>query len=353
MTEQKKTEINYNTTFSAEVKEQNGRKVVELKGSLMNFNANDNNWSIGEGEKYNIITGVAQSPVKVQHSDSDWEIIGTGIKGVAGNDFIGYVCNITDNKAVEKFESGTWNKDNMGISPCVASEKMKCSICGEEFIFGGYHEHYIGEEYKGNICKYELIGCKLKEMSLTSNPAYKSMGSGNIQDVNSFYASLDKKYEGINKDKLEANNMAEEKEKKNAEKETEEAKNQAEKIKADLEESKAENTELKKEVEKVKAELEKIQGLYAEIQEGVRKHELGDVIKNEEVVAEIISKKLSDTEFAAEIKRYKTIVAEAKNVYGSAPLDKNNSSKTESEIYKAEVEKLTKSVEQNRGEKSE
>ncbi len=359
--------LNYFTKFDAEIKkDDSGREYVELKGSLMNFQANDNHWGITEIEKSNIMNTIAGCPVKIQHSDSDWEIVGTGIEGVAGNDFIGYISNITDTKAVDKFKTGTWNKDNMGISPQVVGEKITCSICNAEFDFGGYHEHFMGEIYNDKVCDYFISSTKLKEMSLTSNPAYKNTGSGNIMDINSFYASLNKEYNNINdKNKqIKADIMAEDALKKeieavraeveDAKKEVEEAKTGTEKVekeleetKADLEEAKTGNEEAKKENEELKAEVGKIKGLYAEIQKGVREHELGEVIKNKEVIAEIIGKGLSDEDFKAEIKRYETIVAESKDVAGSAPV--GNEPVSDEAKFKAEVDSLTKSLEMTAG----
>lgn len=365
-------EINYFTKFDAEIKKDgSGREYVELKGSLMNFQANDNHWGVTEAEKVNISDSIPGCPIKLQHSNNDWDIIGTGIEGVAGNDFIGYVFNITDSKAVDKFKTGTWNKDNMGVSPQIVGKKITCSICNAEFDFGGYHEHFMGNTYNDKVCDYFISSAKLKESSLTSDAAYKSTGSGNIMDINSFYASLNKEYNSINeknKDTKRAEIMAEDAIKKEieavraeveeAKKEVEETKADTEKVekeleetKADLEEAKTGNEEVKKENDELKAEVKKITGLYAEIQKGVREQELGEVIKNKDIIAEIIGKSLSNEDFKAEVKRYETIVAESKDVAGSAPV--GNEPESDEAKFKAECDSLTSAVKINAGVKSE
>jgi len=93
-------------------------------------------------------------------------------------------------KAVEKFESGTWNIKNMGVSPSVNFESITCSIC-KGAVESMFHEHQPGNKYEGKVCNYIVNKPRLAEISLTSSPAYNP-SSGTITDI-SFVAEVMKK----------------------------------------------------------------------------------------------------------------------------------------------------------------
>ena len=153
----------YDTSFQAEVKEANGVKYALISGTLMNDQMNDNNWEVPTEELFKIAEQFKGHPIKIQHSESDWEIVGSGVEATVSGNTIHYVAKITDTAAVDKFVSGTWTTENMGISPKVHFDTVECSICGEDMK---KCDHIIGRKYDGVVASAITKGNKLEESSL-------------------------------------------------------------------------------------------------------------------------------------------------------------------------------------------
>lgn len=336
--------IQYGTSFTAEIKEENGKAVVFLSGTLMNDGMNSNYWQVPTEELEVIASQYAGSPVKVQHADSDWDIIGSGISANVAENTISYIAKITDTKAVDKFVSNTWTAQNMGVSPSVQPTSVACTICGKDLTKNAFAcPHIVGETYEGKIAGIITKGNKLVESSLTSQPAYKEVGAGSIEGVNMqmMIASIQKIT------KTEEKKMAEktELEKKVAELETlktelEASKAEIVKVKADLktaeeevekkkkkdeEDDDGEEDDKVKEVEKENAELkEKLEASKKEVTEfkkTVREAELKTIVPDEELVAEILKKDLTDEQFKAEIEMIKKVQTLSASTNGSAPAE--------------------------------
>lgn len=326
--------ITYGTTFKAEVKEENGKPVVLLTGSLMNDKMNSNHWEVPTAELESLAQQFAGQPIKLQHSDSDWDIIGTGVQATVVDTDISYVAKITDSKAVEKFISKTWTANNMGISPSVHPTVIECNICGKDLTKNAFAcPHIVGEEYDKKIAGIITKDNKLMEASLTSRAAYEEVGSGNIDEV-TMVASIQKitkteekimaekteleakvaELETLTaelKDSKAALKEAKEEIKKKtdeeeAKKKIEEEKKIEEKKKTNEEENvdekklKKENAELTKKLEATKKEV-------AEFKKTVREAELKVIISDETIVAEILEKEMTDDQFKAEVEMIKKI----------------------------------------------
>lgn len=343
--------IQYGTTFKAEIKEEDGKKVVFLSGSLMNDKMNSNYWQVPMEELGAIAAQYTGSPVKVQHAVSDWEIIGSGVSAnVVGNN-ISYIAKITDTRAVDKFVSGTWTAQNMGISPSVLPKVVECNICGKDLTKDAFAcPHIVGETYGDKMAGIITKGNKMVESSLTSQPAYADMGAGNIEDVNALVASIQKivkteekimaeqtelekkvaELETLSKEletskaeivtvKAELKKVEEEKKKK------EEEKKKKEDVDDDEDDDKVkkvekENAELKEDLETAKKEV-------AEFKNAVREAELSKLVKDETVVAEILKKEMTDDEFKAEVEIIKKVQTLSASANGSAPAENGSGSK--------------------------
>ena len=374
------TELLYANSFKAvEVKEIKGKKVAVIRGELMNCSKNGNDWGIKSTHSEVIANQVKNIAVKLNHGD-DREIIGTGEFGTVNPDgSIGYELTIADPNCVAKCESGSWNERNMGVSPHLDYSDMECSVCGHTLR----ESLEAGTEIKRNSSGITDLGCghiigkdayiipvepRLLEITMTSDPAYAPVGSGTITNMAVMTASINKlcssfvkpieiKAEEISKkSKMEAETMAEtiEKEKVDqllAKKDAEIIELKAElkdKSDADIETLKAEvkkSSEEKKiflaekktfseEVETLKASIKEKDTFIAEVIKKQREVELQAVISDAELVAEILSKKMTEDEFTAEITKLKKVMelaAQTTTTGGSAPAETS----TEKDTFKA------------------
>jgi len=325
--------IDYITNINdVKIEAEKGMKKVVITGTLMNDKANGNNWKIKANEVPSVAASVKGRPVKIQHSESDWEIVGTNVSGVPMESMIGYVAEITDPSAIQKFETGTWNAQNMGISPRMNFKTIECSYCGEKVKmvmtpFGSMidHPHKRGEDIKGKIVNYELCGASIMETSLTSNPAYRESGAGSIDGV-TLYASLEKMFANVEKtDKLEVDIMAEnDLELIIAQKNTE-----IDKLMAEKNELLAKIDGVEKLVAERDAKVRELETSFNATSERLntfvkaeRERILKEHIKDESLIAEIMSKNMLDEEFSAQIKLIEKIQGSTRvDVGGSVPTD--------------------------------
>lgn len=329
--------IHYNTIFKAEIKDVNGQKIVMLSGTLLNDKINSNLWKVSIDELSSLAAQFKGHPIKLQHADSDWEIIGNGVSAEVEGNSITYIAKITDSRALDKFLTKTWTADNMGISPSVEPTQIFCTICGEE-INGEECPHFVGNEYKGKICAIETKGNKLIESSLTSRPAYEDVGAGTINDAN-----LEILTASIKKiTKTEEKIMAEEKTVKELKAEIETVKEElatandsVEKVTSDMVDKDAKIVELEKKVEEttpsndggeggenenggsskqeaeiktLKKSLEASQKEVSGYKKEIRTAEIKKLVSDEKLVASILDKDMTDVEFKAEIVKIEQII---------------------------------------------
>ena len=368
--------IQYNTTFTSEISEENGRKIILISGTLMNDKMNANYWILPAEELNSIATQFKGHPIKLQHANSDWEIIGSGVSAFVDGTDVKYIAKITDSKAVDKFESCTWTADNMGISPSVQPTSIECSICGKDPQVYGEDScnHYIGEKYEDEVAGIITHGNKLIESSLTSRPAYESVGAGSIEEANiqMMIASIQKIT------KTEEKRMAEKTEIEAKVAELTTLKAELETSKAELKASKEEMVSFKEEVESLKASIKKaeedknkddkedkesaeliaakeeiaqLKEKVAGYEDTARTAELIKLVADKDFVAEIIAKRLSEEDFTAEIAKIKKIteLSAAKvttETNGSAPTEGSPATDKDSfkEIFGASKEEMTKNI---------
>jgi len=326
----KDLEFTYGTRMKVETVEAKGKRKVFLGTTFMDNSINKNGWRLPQEELDNIAKQVNGNPLKIAHSKSDWDILGTGVEGRVDGNTIKARDEVTDPDAISKFESGTWNEKNMGISPRVRFESIACSICGEKVSAANRpietHRHKMNQKYDNEKCFYDVMGAKLIERSLTSEPAYRPT-AGNIDSV-TLSASLQR---FVNNSKTEEKNMSGESNKNSLEAVLSEKDNRIEQLAAEnatkiktIEDLEASVKELKKleplkeKHEKLEAELKEKKEKLGEFVQAKRKAELSEVIKDEEVIAETLKKELTDEEFEAEVKRIKKIMT----VSANAPADK-------------------------------
>ena len=159
-----------------------GKKKAIITGTLMNTEFNENDWRIlaEDGEK--IANQFKGNPLKLQHSPSDLDIYGEGVEANFDSNVgeIYYKSMVSNPEAVKKFETGEWSENNMGVSPKMRHNKIECSVCGEDIR---KCNHTLGEIYDKKRCQVTLHSSHLVEHSLTSDPAYKGVGAGNINYV--------------------------------------------------------------------------------------------------------------------------------------------------------------------------
>lgn len=285
---------------NTEVVEAEGAKRVVIKGDLMDDTVNKNHWRARAEELKNIAATFIGIPIKVQHSISDWEIVGTGKNAEVMSNHVPYAADITDRHAVAKFEDGTWNAKNMGISPKIGYETLICSICGGD---AEVCEHVIGQEYNGIRAYVDVIGAHLIEASLTSNAAFKP-SAGSIDDI-TLIASIDK-------DKTSGGIIMSEEETE----ETPPAEGDEE-----LEAKEKELKEVKTKLESSENELKATKERLYKFVEAKRTEEVKKRINDEKLVAQILSenKDTSDEEFEAQLKKIDAIQATVKKENPPAP----------------------------------
>lgn len=359
--------IAFAVPFTAEVIESDNSSKVILSGTLMDMSANENNWklhTVGDlGVVSSEVSGIA---IKVQHHESDWEIIGTGDQGEHLENIVKYRSTITEPKAVAMFKSNTWNNKNMKVSPSVSYEKLICSVCGKDILpdlmaWKG-HKHERGLIYAGKKCVYEAADVHLKEISLTSNPAYNC---ANIESV-SFAAQVEKQIkeaesmsDNKNTDKLVAEkdktitDLTAEIEKLKVEQEEYKKKVESEvaeklKLKADTdinkkndeatqvaeiekakEAAKIAEAEKDKKIEEIASRLKTVEDKNSQYIRNERAEILSKKIGDEKLIASILDSVKTDEQFTAEIEKIDMIVQATK---GTAPIDNVLSAKQENDI---------------------
>lgn len=304
-------------------------KKVIITGRLMNTEVNGNSWNVSSNVNEAIAKEILGSPVKMMHKEDDYEVIGTGIEGTTDGHQVYYKNEITEPKAIEKFESGTWNVRNMGISPSLRPTIAICSICGTN-VMEKFCGHKIRKIYDGKKAEYTIQEAHLIEQSLTSDAAYKHVGSGTIDTV-SFVASLDNSIKEVKKmgentelfaqiakkdseiDVLRAQVEDTEKAKEEVETKVTETEKKVEETEAAKADSEKATEEAKKETETVKAELEETKGRLGKFVAEQRTAELSKRLKDEDLVAEIVKKDMTDEDFTAELVRIDKIQAGTKS----------------------------------------
>lgn len=322
-----------------EIVEAEGMKRVILKGDLMDDSINKNHWRAKINELQNIASTFIGSAIKVQHSLDDWEVVGTGLTAGVMNNHIPYTAEITDKRAVAKFEEGSWNSKNMGISPKLGYKQLVCSICGGD---AELCDHIRGKEYEGQLCFIDVIGAYIKEASLTSEPAYNP-SAGTIDDV-TLFASIDeeKLMEGLEMVKKDISGEEETEEEPEDEDQEEESESEASAkikeqkvvvatLKKELKDTRRELEAKEKELEKMKGELKATNERLSTFVMAKREEELKSRLGDDKVVAQLLedASKLSDEAFTAELAKIDAIQASIKKKKGEKPPEAgvDNSSK--------------------------
>lgn len=321
----KPIEISYGTSsFEVEILEAEGKKTAIIKGKLMDDSINKNNWHMATEDLKTVAEQIPGSAIKVQHSQDDWDIVGTGVKGTVKGNTVFYENKITDPKAVAKFESGTWNSQNIGISPRLKFDSIICSVCGKDARVN--HEHVMGQKYNENVCKYGGNGAHLVEQSLTSEPAYKPQ-AGTIDNV-AFSASMNKFIEYKKEEDSMSDTAAKDQSAKsqfdavilNKDHEIEDLKAEVEKGKKKTKELDASKIDLDKKYKELEAKYKesatKVDGFVAE----QRKTLLEERLKDKDLIASILENKMTDKEFKAELEMIDKIKASTKTNVGEGTL---------------------------------
>lgn len=355
--------FSYDTVFCAEIKtdEKTRNSYVSISGKLMNDKMNDNFWRVKNEDLSMLAEQFKDTPIKMQHSHSDWEIVGVGVTASFDpeTNSISYIAKITDSRAVDKFTTGTWTAKNMGISPGVKSNNFVCSICNENIK---ECEHIVGEKYDNEIAHVIVKQPQMVESSLTSTPAYESVGSGNVNSV-----SMEALVASINEKKAEGLKMSEENTPATPKEEVKTETPVESKVETPVEPTKKEEPKVTEEpvVDKTKdleAEIKKLNDelVATKVELGtykseVRKAELSKVLKDEELVAEILKQKMTDEEFKAEV----TKISKIQKLYatkedktevvastGSAPIENSTTEQKDvvTECFGASLEDISKNL---------
>jgi len=198
---------------SIAIQEKDGKKVAVITGELMNIKPNANNWGIEIQDSAIIARDFKDISIRTLHAESEFSVIGTGDKASANDEgAISYTLTVYNPEAVTKLENNEWNERNMGISPQVSWSNIKCSVCGRDLLtamddksknigvsssgmmthLGCGHE--FGKTYD-NVLAYRVVMTPgLMEATLTTRPAYKIAGSGNISNIDVMAASINDLY---------------------------------------------------------------------------------------------------------------------------------------------------------------
>ena len=364
------THISKIEVLKAEVQEDGstGHKKVIVSGEFFDDSVNKNFFRINKSTHESIAKQVDGMAAKVSHSYNDWEMVGTGISGEVVGNTVRYKVAVTAPKAVEMFETGTWNEKNMGVSPSidVRNAEVICSICGTNVMTDSC-EHWPGRVYgktkdkKGKVCYFDVSGdVPLVEGSFTSIPAY-GPDSGTVDEVtfaasimkiikpSTLKSALNEQEDDLETKKsgqeptedgsMEGNEAIDSLVAKSEEvtklqaKVTEQAEKIAEFEQSDAKKTEAELTETKASLKEASEKLKEKTDLLAETEiklevytKAAREAELTKVIDNKEVVASVIEKKLSDVDFEAEVAKLKKVKATFEKQVGSAPVDSADAS---------------------------
>jgi len=331
--------VSYGTKFEMDILEATDKsKKVILRGKLLNDQTNENGWQVRRSDYDSLISSYIGKDVRIQHSLSDWEIVGKVVDMYAISSDIYYEAEITDTKAKDKFLSGTWTPKNIGVSPAVTFNKLECSICSNDIRKCG---HKINSTYDNKIARATPIVPVGIEMSITSNPAYGKIGAGNIEeiDIGALVASIQSTCLGGNEmteQSVTPTISVEEHAKIVAERDA--LKAEVSKLTSSMDvvtaEKKGFETKLSeaekvsKEVESLKADKKKVEDMllatsekYEKLVTDMRVAELKTIVSDEKLIAEIMQKKLTDVEFTAEVSRTKKLKELFASQTGSASAD--------------------------------
>ena len=355
--------FSYDTVFCAEIKtdEKTKKSFVSISGKLMNDKVNDNFWRVIAEDLSMLAEQFKDTPIKMQHSHSDWEIVGVGVSASFDSETnsISYIAKITDSRAVDKFMTGTWTAKNMGISPAVTSNDFVCSTCGHNVR---ECEHVVGDEHENEITHVIVRNPKMIESSLTSTPAYKSVGSGNVNSV-----SMEALVASINEKKAEGLKMSEENTPVTPKVEVKTEKPVETKVETPVEPTKTvepiktvepvvdKTKDLEAEIKKLNDELVATKTELGTYKSEVRKAELSKVLKDEELVAEILKQNMTDDEFKAEVTKIEKIqklyatketTTEVVASTGSAPIENKTNEQKDiiTECFGASLEDISKNL---------
>ncbi len=367
---------------SIAIQEKDGKKVAVITGELMNIKPNANNWGIEKSNSSIIAGDFKDISIRTLHAESEFSVIGTGDEATADSEgAIAYKLTIYNPEAVTKLDNKEWNERNMGISPQVSWSNIKCSVCGRDLLTAlGDKSRNIGVSNSGMMthlgCGHEfgktyddvfaykiVMEPRLVEATMTTRPAYKPVGSGNISNIDVMAASINDlcSLQGQALKKVEQSttlrgerNMEDIKTmlaEKNTEIETlrkelatmktrsDEAliaevklgkkSLEAEKIKVTdalkaSEEAKKEITDLKVSTKKAEEATKEKDVFIAKVVKQTRETELAKLISDKELVAKILSVEMTDEQFKAkveEITAIKKLSASAGDVGGSAPVE--------------------------------
>lgn len=355
-------EVMFGSIFS-EVKkvEAEGKKKYILSGTLMDDSMNKNFWKVKTEDLDKIASDINTSiPIDLQHSPSDWEMIGSFLSGKRIGNSVFYNGEITDTKAVEKFETGTWNARNMGISPTIKFESIECSVCGKDMRNCG---HYRGEEYDGKPAYAIINKPTLVRAGLTSGPAY-APSAGSIETVTlcasleklfnkedenmadeTLRAQLDKKDATIEKLEASVKDLTKKLEAKTQEVVTEEMTKLTAEVKTLKEDIETKDNKIKTlaaEKKAIEENLEAADKIVSELKAEKRMTELVEILGDKEVAETIVKKNLSDEEFKAEVGLLKKVKASVKTSgTGSAPTDNGGAP---ADLVKAEFGQTTEDI---------
>lgn len=319
--------------------EEQGKEIVIVEGELMNDKPNENDWGVEKEDMPKLAGEFKGIAIKggIKAHGSDMDIVGTGNEASVSEigNTVNYIARVNNPDIVKKYKTGEWNTENIGISPAVMHKDVRCSICRATLIenleagkdykldaFGNLVDlgcgHSIGKTYNGKYAYMIPVEPILTEASLTSTPAYKKVGSGNVSNVVVMAAEIKHNLKKASKQNTEDEKMDEKTEALLTEKQAEidvlkaeikKFKDNAEQtLKAEIEEVKKQNETLKaaaedsvKEVAELKKEIEDKDTLINKAVEASRKAELSKIIPDEKLVASIVSKKMTNEEFKAQI----------------------------------------------------
>ena len=346
---------------SIAIQEKDGKKIAVITGELMNIKPNANNWGIEIQDSAVIARDFKDISIRTLHAESEFSVIGTGDEATADNDgAISYKLTIYNPEAVTKLENKEWNERNMGISPQVSWSNIKCSVCGRDLLtamddktknigvsnsgmmthLGCGHE--FGKTYD-NVFAYRVVMTPgLMEATMTTRPAYKIAGSGNISNIDVMAASINDLYT-LKAFKKSFTKIRGEKDMENIETMLAEKKSEIETLRAELssmktksdealvaetklaketleaektkvtdalkavDDSKKEVTDLKASVETMKEEATTKDVIIAKVTKQTREAELAKIISDEELVAKILSVEMTDEQFKAKIEEITAI----------------------------------------------
>lgn len=370
---------------SITITERDGKKVAVVTGELMNIKPNANNWGIEQKDSSIIASDFTDISIRTLHAESEFSVIGTGDSASANEEgAISYELTINNPEAVTKFENKEWNARNMGISPQVSWFNIRCSICGQDLLssldnkkeLGRSHSgdithfgcgHVFGKTYDNKLAYKVTMEARLVEATMTTRPAYKIVGSGNISNIDVMAASINDlcSLRTLSKSSTKINTLRGEKDMEDVKTMLAEKSSEIETLRTELssmktksdealvaevklgketleaektkvsdalkasEKAKKEITELKASVEKATKEAKEKDVFIAKVVKQTRETELAKLISDKELVAKILSVEMTDVQFKAKIEEVtaiKKLSANTDDVGGSTTPEGQTSS---------------------------